>query len=162
MLWPNNKRLALMLSFDIDAETLWLTRNEINKNHPANLSRGLYSVKQGIPRILRMLEEENQHATFFTTAYTAELHPEVIKCIAACGHEIAYHGYLHEVYDTYEKENALMEKAENIIKGLTGRQMVGQRSPDALYTIFTFSCGWTGAIFIPPTGAITTDRSCTK
>ena len=130
MLWPNNKRLALMLSFDIDAETLWLTRNEINKNHPANLSRGLYSVKQGIPRILRMLEEENQHATFFTTAYTAELHPEVIKCIAACGHEIAYHGYLHEVYDTYEKENALMAKAENIIKSLTGRQMVGQRSPD--------------------------------
>ena len=59
MLWPNNKRLALMLSFDIDAETLWLTRNEINKNHPANLSRGLYSVKQGIPRIVRMLEEEN-------------------------------------------------------------------------------------------------------
>ena len=166
MLWPNNKRLALMLSFDIDAETLWLTRNEINKNHPANLSRGLYSVKQGIPRILRMLEEENQHATFFTTAYTAELHPEVIKCIAACGHEIAYHGYLHEVYDTYEKENALMAKAENIIKGLTGRQMVGQRSPDGfiydLYTIFTFSCGWTGDIFIPPTGAITTGRSCTK
>ena len=39
MLWPNNKRLALMLSFDIDAETLWLTRNEINKNHPANLSQ---------------------------------------------------------------------------------------------------------------------------
>ena len=150
MLWPNNKRLALMLSFDIDAETLWLTRNEINKNHPANLSRGLYSVKQGIPRILRMLEEENQHATFFTTAYTAELHPEVIKCIAACGHEIAYHGYLHEVYDTYEKENALMAKAENIIKGLTGRQ------------IFTFSCGWTEDIFIPPTGAITTGRSCTK
>ena len=139
MLWPNNKRLALMLSFDIDAETLWLTRSEINKNHPANLSRGLYSVKQGIPRILRMLEEENQHATFFTTAYTAELHPEVIKCIAACGHEIAYHGYLHEVYDTYEKENALM-----------------------VYTIFTSSCGWTGDIFIPPTGAITMGRSCTK
>ena len=35
MLWPNNKRLALMLSFDIDAETLWLTRNDINKVHRA-------------------------------------------------------------------------------------------------------------------------------
>lgn len=34
MLWPNNKRLALMLSFDIDAETLWLTRSEINKTTP--------------------------------------------------------------------------------------------------------------------------------
>ena len=36
MLWPNNKRMALMLSFDIDAETLWLTRNDINK--PATTS----------------------------------------------------------------------------------------------------------------------------
>lgn len=162
MLWPNNKRLALMLSFDIDAETLWLTRSEINKNHPANLSRGLYSVKQGIPRILRMLEEENQHATFFTTAYTAELHPEVIKYIAACGHEIAYHGYLHEVYDTYEKENALMAKAEHIIKALPANRWLASAPRTALYTIFTFSCGWTGDIFIPPTGAITTGRSCTK
>ena len=67
MLWPNNKRLALMLSFDIDAETLWLTRNEINKNHPANLSRGLYSVKQGIPRILRMLV-----LYFFPGSYSSE------------------------------------------------------------------------------------------
>ena len=41
MLWPNNKRLALMLSFDIDDETLWLTRNAINKNQHDNLSRGL-------------------------------------------------------------------------------------------------------------------------
>ena len=79
MLWPNNKRLALMLSFDIDAETLWLTRNVINKNHPANLSRGLYSVKQGIPRILRMLEEENQHATFFTTA------PKLLNALPPAG-----------------------------------------------------------------------------
>ena len=130
MLWPNNKRLALMLSFDIDAETLWLTRNDINKVHPANLSRGRYSVKQGVPRILRMLEEENLKATFFTTAYTAEIHPEVIKCIAACGHEIAYHGYLHEVYDTYEKENALMEKVEGIFTGLIGKRPIGQRMPD--------------------------------
>ena len=80
MLWPNNKRLALMLSFDIDAETLWLTRNPINQSHPANLSRGRYAVKQGIPRILRMLEEENLHATFFTTAYTAEIHPTTATC----------------------------------------------------------------------------------
>ena len=29
--WPDNKRIALLLSFDIDAETLWLTRNDINE-----------------------------------------------------------------------------------------------------------------------------------
>ena len=128
--WPRPYRMALCLSFEIAAETLWLTRNPVNEHHPVHLSRGRYSVKQGVPRILRMLEEEQVKATFFTTAYTAEIHPDVIRCIAANGHEISYHGYLHEVYDTYEKENALMEKVEGIFQNLTGTRPFGQRSPD--------------------------------
>ena len=53
--WPDNKRIALLLSFDIDAETLWLTRNDINERHLVHMSRGLYATKQGLPRILKML-----------------------------------------------------------------------------------------------------------
>ncbi len=132
MIWPHGKRLALMLSFDIDAETLWLTRNDMNKVHPANISRGYYAIRQGIPRIVNMLQEEGLKATFFTTSYTADIHPEVIRELAALGHEIAYHGYLHEVKDTYEEENALMAKCEGIIKGLTGKQMIGARMPDGI------------------------------
>ena len=56
--WPDNKRIALLLSFDIDAETLWLTRNDINERHLVHMSRCLYATKQGLPRILKMLEEE--------------------------------------------------------------------------------------------------------
>lgn len=130
MEWPNHKRLALMLSFDIDAETLWLTRNPINYHHPVHLSRGLYSVKQGIPRILRMLDAEGVVATFFTPAYTAELHPDVIREIDAQGHEISYHGWLHESYPDYERENALMKKAETIFMDLIGKRPVGTRIPD--------------------------------
>lgn len=63
--WPDNKRIALLLSFDIDAETLWLTRNDINERHLVHMSRGLYATKQGLPRILKMLEEEGLKATFF-------------------------------------------------------------------------------------------------
>lgn len=132
MQWPNNKRMAFILSFDIDAETLWLTRNSINYHHPMHLSRGLYAVKQGVPRILKMLDALDLKATFFTPAYTAELHPEVVKEVAAEGHEIGYHGYLHEVLDTYEAENALMEKAESIIYDLTGQKMCGNRAPDGI------------------------------
>ena len=112
--WPFNKRIALLLSFDIDAETLWLTRNDINERHLVHMSRGLYATKQGLPRILKMLEEENLKATFFTTAYTAEIHPEIIKYIAGQGHEIGYHGYMHEVKDTYAEESALMDKVDAI------------------------------------------------
>ncbi|WP_293729652.1 polysaccharide deacetylase [uncultured Phascolarctobacterium sp.] len=130
--WPDNKRMALCLSFDIDAETLWLTRNEINARHLANMSRGLYATKQGLPRILRLLAEEGLKATFFTTAYTAEIHPEIIQYIAAQGHEIGYHGYLHEVKDTYEEESALMDKVDAIFRKLTGKRPVGVRMPDGI------------------------------
>lgn len=130
--WPDNKRMALCLSFDIDAETLWLTRNEINARHLANMSRGLYATKQGLPRILRLLDEEELKATFFTTAYTAEIHPEIIRYIAAQGHEIGYHGYLHEVKDTYEEESALMDKVDAIFRKLTGKRPVGVRMPDGI------------------------------
>ena len=130
--WPDNKRIALLLSFDIDAETLWLTRNDINERHLVHMSRGLYATKQGLPRILKMLEEEGLKATFFTTAYTAEIHPEIIQYIAAQGHEIGYHGYLHEVKDTYEEENALMDKVDAIFRKLTGKRPVGVRMPDGI------------------------------
>ena len=130
--WPNRKRIALCLSFDIDAETLWLTRNDINARHLVHLSRGLYATKQALPRILKRLDEEQLKATFFTTAYTAEIHPEIIKYIAEQGHEIGYHGYMHEVKDTYDEENALMDKVDNIIRNLTGKRSVGVRMPDGI------------------------------
>ena len=130
--WPDRKRIALCLSFDIDAETLWLTRNDINAKHLVHLSRGLYATKQALPRILNMLDEEQLRATFFTTAYTAEIHPEIIKYIADQGHEIGYHGYMHEVKDTYDEENALMDKVDSIIRSLTGKRSVGVRMPDGI------------------------------
>lgn len=130
--WPDRKRIALCLSFDIDAETLWLTRNDINQKHLVHLSRGLYATKQALPRILNMLDEEHLNATFFTTAYTAEIHPEIIKYIAEQGHEIGYHGYMHEVKDTYIEENALMDKVDNIIRNLTGKRSIGVRMPDGI------------------------------
>lgn len=160
--WPDNKRIALLLSFDIDAETLWLTRNDINERHLVHMSRGLYATKQGLPRILKMLEEEGLKATFFTTAYTAEIHPEIIQYIAAQGHEIGYHGYLHEVKDTYEEENALMDKVDAIFRSLTGKRPVGVRMPDGILHDFISSSGWTAVASIPPTGVTMTGLSCCK
>lgn len=63
--WPDNKRIAVMLAFDIDAETMWTTRGDGNEDHITNLSRGTYGPKQGIPRILDMLDVHQVKATFF-------------------------------------------------------------------------------------------------
>lgn len=136
MIWPDNKRIALMVAFDIDAETMWFRRG-MNMPHGIDctkhmvaMSCGLYSTKQALPRIMKMLDDEDIKATFFTPAYIAELHPDTIKALADAGHEIAYHGYQHEVYGTYEKQDANMTKSERILEEITGKKPVGDRAPN--------------------------------
>lgn len=127
--WPEGKRIAVMVAFDVDGELLWLQRNEENVRHLTNLSRGRYSTLQAVPRILRMLEEMEIRTTFFTPAWIAEQYPEVVKAIADAGHEIGYHGWMHEAYDSYEKEVALMDKVDKIYSDILGKIPVGNRGP---------------------------------
>lgn len=129
--WPDGKRIAVMLAFDIDAETMWTTHGDGSLLHLTDLSRGLYGPKQGIPRILDMLDLRQVKATFFIPGIVAEHYPEMVREIARRGHEIGFHGYLHEEFTTTtkEEEDATMKRAEQLIEGLTGRKIRGHRGP---------------------------------
>ena len=131
MTWPDNKRIAVMMAFDLDAETMWTTRGDGNHDHITNLSRGAYGPKQGVPRILDMLDVYGVKATFFIPGVIAEHYPLVVKEISRRGHEIGFHGYLHEesTATSYEEEDATMTRCETIIKDLTGQSMAGHRGP---------------------------------
>ena len=131
MTWPDNKRIAVMMAFDLDAETMWTTRGDGNHAHITNLSRGAYGPKQGVPRILDMLDVYGIKATFFIPGVIAEHYPLVVKEISRRGHEIGFHGYLHEesTATSYEEEDATMTRCETIIKDLTGQSMAGHRGP---------------------------------
>lgn len=129
--WPEGKRIAVMLAFDLDAETMWTTRGDGNHDHITNLSRGIYGPKQGIPRILQMLDTWNIKATFFIPGVIAQAYPEVVREINRRGHEIGYHGYFHEEFTatTYEEEHATMLRAEQTISRICGQKLAGHRAP---------------------------------
>ena len=129
--WPDNKRIAVMMAFDLDAETMWTTHGDGSTAHMTNLSRGAYGPKQGVPRILDMLDSHQVKATFFIPGVVAEHYPEVVKEIARRGHDIGFHGYLHEesTKTTYEQEDATMHRSEKIIYDLTGQKIAGHRAP---------------------------------
>lgn len=131
MNWPDNKRIAVMMAFDLDAETMWTTHGDGSTAHMTNLSRGAYGPKQGVPRILDMLDSHQVKATFFIPGVVAEHYPEVVKEIARRGHDIGFHGYLHEesTKTTYEQEDATMHRSEKIIYDLTGQKIAGHRAP---------------------------------
>ena len=86
--WPDNKRIAVMLAFDIDAETMWTTRGDGNEDHITNLSRGTYGPKQGIPRILDMLDVHQVKATFFIPGVIAEKYDYSLELFLE-------HGYIY-------------------------------------------------------------------
>ncbi len=129
--WPDGKRIAIMLAFDLDAETMWTTRGDGNADHITNLSRGAYGPKQGVPRILNMLDVHGVKATFFIPGVVADDYPQVVKEIARRGHEIGFHGYFHEesTETTYEQEHTTMERCEKLFLEMTGQKLAGHRAP---------------------------------
>ena len=54
--WPNGAKCAVMLTFDFDAETLWLARDPENAKRPGMLSMGLYGARVGVPKILELTQ----------------------------------------------------------------------------------------------------------
>ena len=93
--WPGGARCAAMISFDFDAETMWLSRDTANIQRPALISHGTYAAKVAIPEILAILRDAGIRATFFVPGWTADNHPAVVASILEAGHEIGHHGYLH-------------------------------------------------------------------
>lgn len=139
--WPKGVQSCVLFTFDLDAETLWTSRDPKNWDNIQNMSRGAYGPREAIPRILKLLTKHDVTATFFIPGWVLEKYRKVAEAIHAQGHEIAYHGYLHEANPdrSYEEETALMEKCEAIIKDITGTRPVGHRSPDGVILPFTFS-----------------------
>src|SRR5688572_26189315 len=63
--WPDGAQSAAMITFDVDAETMWLSRDPTNIRRPALISHGTYAAKIAIPEILAILREFAIKATFF-------------------------------------------------------------------------------------------------
>jgi hypothetical protein len=55
MTWPRGKRCAVCLTFDFDAESLWLAKDAGNEERLATLSQGRYGAKVGLPKIVVVL-----------------------------------------------------------------------------------------------------------
>lgn len=95
---------------------------------------GSYEARIGpaIDAILGLLARRSATGTFFTLGWIARHRPEVVRAIAAAGHEIASHGYWHRRVPAMEpaefREDVRMAKAE--LEDLTGQAVVGFRAPN--------------------------------
>jgi peptidoglycan-N-acetylglucosamine deacetylase len=100
--WPEGARVAVLLSFDVDNETVTLRTGSTSVG---DLSQGEYGARVALPRVLDLLDRHRIPASFFIPAMSLELHPEMAKAIARSGrHEIGVHGWIHELNSNLPEE----------------------------------------------------------
>jgi polysaccharide deacetylase family protein (PEP-CTERM system associated) len=122
------------LSFDIED---WF--------HSHNLRPGLdwdawdryeLRVVENTRRILNLLDDHNISATFFILGYVADRAPDLIREIDERGHELASHGYNHELlYDQSKAAvRADIERSVKALSTLTDQPIRGYRAPSFTIT----------------------------
>ncbi len=128
--WPGGARVAVLLSYDVDNETVQGLRTGQVSIGP--LSQGQYGSRVALPRVVTLMDREEVPSTFFFPAWSLKLAPEQAGLIQASGmHEIAVHGWIHELNTALdaETEERLLRQAVETITEISGTQPVGYRAP---------------------------------
>jgi peptidoglycan-N-acetylglucosamine deacetylase len=121
---------TLVLSFDVDAETVVLCESPRYADNPTMISHQRYGPTVGVPRILALLAEYDAPATFFVPGWTADNHPGLVERILEAGHEVAHHSYAHHspLNQTEDDERRDFERALEALRRC-GADPVGFRTP---------------------------------
>jgi peptidoglycan/xylan/chitin deacetylase (PgdA/CDA1 family) len=137
--WPNGARVAVLLSFDVDNETLSL------RGDPPSigaLSQGEYGARVALRRIVDLLERHQIPASFFIPAVSLLISPGMVDVIKRTGrHEFGVHGWIHESNTSldHQTEKALVVRARDHLEKATGTRPVGYRAPSWNFSPNTLS-----------------------
>ena len=93
-------------------------------------------VEANTDRLLAQFAQHGVRGTFFTLGWVAERHPALVRRILAAGHELASHGYWHELVDRQSPQEfrADIVRAKAALEDAGGVAVQGYRAP-------TFSVG---------------------
>jgi peptidoglycan-N-acetylglucosamine deacetylase len=129
--WPGGARCAVAFTFDVDAESPLLAVRPDFADRMTTMSQQAYGPEVGVPRLLGLLGGLGVRSTFFVPGFTARRYPEAIRAIAAAGHEIAHHGYLHEPLTgkSVTEEAELLDAGLAALAEVAGVTPAGYRAP---------------------------------
>jgi len=93
-------------------------------------------VERNTEKLLDLLAASNVRATFFVLGWVAERHPGLVRAISRQGHEVASHGYAHELVTvqtpaTFRRD---VRKAKVFLEDLLGLPVLGYRAPSFTIT----------------------------
>jgi polysaccharide deacetylase family protein (PEP-CTERM system associated) len=89
-------------------------------------------VEFNVDLVLALLARQHIKATFFTLGWIARRHPGMVRMIAAAGHELASHGYSHQL--TWQQSRTQFRRdvagSKHLLEDIAGTAVVGYRAPE--------------------------------
>jgi polysaccharide deacetylase family protein (PEP-CTERM system associated) len=105
-----------------------------------NIPRDSWSTRESrvvgnTQKLLALFEQFDVRGTFFVLGWVAERHRQLVRDIAARGHEIACHGFSHRLVYEQSPEEFYEEtlRAKNLLEDIIGSPVAGYRA--ASYSI---------------------------
>lgn len=130
--WPDGKRSAACFSVDVDAYAPWLWQHR--KAMPGALAareHRQYGLRRGLARMVAMLDRLQIKGSFFVPGVIAQENPSLLPGLVERGHEVALHGYYHELVADISDERftEALEVSIELFVSQIGRRPEGFRSP---------------------------------
>jgi len=97
------------------------------------------SIAVGLPKLLSLLDRRALRGTFFVEGWNGEQHPRAVAEIAARGHELGMHGWLHETWHALDAvtEADLAQRATDALEAASGARPRGFRAPGGRRSVAT-------------------------
>src|SRR5262245_5382928 len=88
-------------------------------------------IERNTHRLLELFASHNTKGTFFILGWVAERHRRLVREIASAGHEIACHGYDHQLISNqnHAEFRADIRRAKFLLEDISGEPVVGYRAP---------------------------------
>ncbi len=117
----------------IDVEDWFQVENFKNYINFSSWDTREIRVEKNIHTILDILAQcpSNPRATFFILGWVAKRFPGLVRHISEQGHEIASHGFSHELCTKMSKKELLgdLQASKSLLEDITGVEIIGYRAP---------------------------------
>jgi len=117
--------------FTVDVEEYFHVSAFESVVSPNDWDRYPSRVSVGIERLLELLARHNARGTFFVLGWLANRRPEIVRAIAAAGHEIASHGWSHKRVTQLcrNRFRTDIKRAKETLEDVCGVPVLGYRAP---------------------------------
>ena len=122
--------MSILNAFTVDLED-WFQGLTSTNTQPGEWDSYEARLESNAHCLLAILGEFGVRATFFVLGHVANRYPDLIRHIAAAGHEIGVHGYWHLMVHriTPERFAAELDRALEVLTPLVKQPIIGHRAP---------------------------------